>query len=87
MPPNIETVLYSHPDIEEAALIPIPDEEIGNQIKAFVVLRNGQEMTRNAFDAFCAAHLPKYMVPHQMAFCAALPKTSTGKIDKVQLQS
>ncbi|MEZ4732227.1 MAG: amino acid adenylation domain-containing protein [Caldilineaceae bacterium] len=82
---EIETALYSHPDIEEAAVIPIPDEEIGNQIKAFVVLRNGQALTRNQVDAFCAAHLPKYMAPHQVEFCHTLPKTSTGKVDKTKL--
>ena len=83
---EIETALYSHPDIEEAAVIPIPDDEIGNQIKAFVVLRNGQALTRSALEAFCAARLPKYMIPYQLEVRSALPKTSTGKIDKVQLR-
>ena len=82
---EIETVLYSHADIEEAAVIPIPDDEIGNQIKAFVVLRNGRQFSQNAMDSYCASRLPKYMLPHQLEIRAALPKTSTGKVDKAQL--
>ena len=82
---EIETVLYSHPGIEEAVVIPIPDDEIGNQIRAFVVLRNGQTLSENALEAYCASRLPKYMVPHRVEKRTALPKTSTGKVDKTQL--
>lgn len=84
---EIETVLYSHPDIEEATVIPIPDDEIGNQIKALIVLRHGQAFTRSTLEAFCATRLPKYMIPHQLEICTTLPKTSTGKVDKTQLRS
>lgn len=84
---EIESALYSHPDIEEAAVIPIPDDEIGNQIKAFVVFRNGKKPEGNALAAFCAERLPRYMVPHHFELAAALPKTSTGKVDKTQLKT
>lgn len=83
---EIESELYSHPDIEEVAVIPIPDDEIGNVIKAVIVLRHGRSVERGALEAFCAARLPKYMVPQQFEVRATLPKTSTGKIDKVQLR-
>jgi len=83
---EIETALYGHPDIEEAAVVPIPDDEIGNRIEAFVVLRNGQTLGANALEAYCAARLPKYMVPHRVEVRPALPKTSTGKVDRTQLR-
>lgn len=82
---EIETVLYSHLAVEEAAVIPIPDEEIGNRIRAILVVRDGEQLTHSALDVFCATHLPKYMMPHEVEFRDSLPKTSTGKVDKVQL--
>ena len=83
---EIETVLYSHPDVQEAAVIPIPDDEIGNRIKAFVVLHNGKTLKSTALQAFCAARIPEYMLPHTFEFRKALPKTSTGKVDKTRLR-
>nr|VFJ52927.1 MAG: amino acid adenylation domain-containing protein [Candidatus Kentron sp. FW]VFJ54476.1 MAG: amino acid adenylation domain-containing protein [Candidatus Kentron sp. FW] len=82
---EIETVLYSHPELEEVAAIPIPDDEIGNRIKAVVVTRDGKELESGVLESFCAQHLPKYMVPHLFEFRPLLAKTSTGKIDKMQL--
>lgn len=84
---EIETTLYSHPAVEEAAVIPIADDEIGNRIKAFIVTHTDAPLTSAALEAFCAERLPKYMLPHQIEFRAVLPKTSTGKVDKRQLHA
>jgi len=67
-------------------VIPLPDDEIGNQIKAFVVWREGQALNCHTLEAYCATRLPKYMIPHQVEVRTALPKTSTGKVDKTQLR-
>lgn len=87
---EIETVLYTHPDVLEAAVIPVPDDEIGNRIRAVIAVQNDDALethvNANQLQAHCAQHLPTYMIPHEIVFCAQLPKTSTGKIDKNRLQ-
>ena len=64
---------------EEAAIIPLPDEEIGNQIKPFVVLRNRQRVARSVLAAFYASRLPKYIIPHQFEIRTALPKLQPAR--------
>lgn len=83
---EIETALYSHPAVLEAAVIPIPDEQIGNQIKAVVVAQDGMALSKSALLSFCAERLPKYMIPGIIEFHHSLPKTSTGKVDKTRLR-
>ncbi len=79
---EIETALYSHPHVREAAAVAIPDEQIGNRIAAFVVLDTPDGMTSGDLKRFCAERVPQYMVPETIEFRQALPKTSTGKIDR-----
>jgi amino acid adenylation domain-containing protein len=82
---EIESVLYRHPKVEEAAVIAVPDEQIGNVIRAVVVTRDRAVLARGELESFCAEHIPKYMVPGSFEFRPALPKTSTGKVDKPSL--
>ncbi len=78
---DIEAALYAHPDVAECVVIPIPDEVVGNRIKAVVVSRGGG-LTEGELARFCAGLLPKYMVPELFEFARELPKTSTGKVDR-----
>lgn len=78
---DIEAALYAHPAVAECVVIPLPDEMVGNRIKAFVV-RKDAAVTDLELARFCATLLPKYMIPEQFEFPEALPKTSTGKIDR-----
>jgi len=82
---EIETALYSHPKIEEVAAIAIPDEQIGNAIKAVVVAREAAELTKGELESFCSKRIPKYMIPDIIEFRTSLPKTSTGKVDRTLL--
>jgi amino acid adenylation domain-containing protein len=82
---EIESVLYTHPDIKEAAVVAIPDEVIGNRLKAFVVAGEPGRLSQQAVRSHCSRALPVYMVPETVEFLDALPKTSTGKIDRVLL--
>ncbi|NET73099.1 MAG: amino acid adenylation domain-containing protein, partial [Sphaerospermopsis sp. SIO1G2] len=83
---EIEQVISHHSDIEEVAVIPIPDEQIGNRIKAVVVKKDSSEVTKNKLQYFCSQYLPKYMIPEQIEFRSQLPKTPRGKIDRVLLR-
>lgn len=82
---EIEAVLYGHPAIREVAVLPVPDEVLGNRLRAVISLYEGASLTREEVLAFCHQQLPHYMVPDMIEFREVLPKTSTGKTDRVGL--
>ena len=82
---EIETALLSHPGVREAAAVAIPDEVVGNRIKAIVAPHDSHSLKSVELQQYCALRIPKYMIPEIIEFCPDLPKTSTGKIDRVQL--
>jgi amino acid adenylation domain-containing protein len=83
---EIETVLYAYSGVKEAAVVAVPDERIGARLMAFVVPTES-EISRPELAKFCAARLPRYMIPERIEMCSQLPKTSTGKIDKTTLEN
>lgn len=82
---EIESALLSHPGVREACVLPVPDEIIGNRIRAIVTLHIAGSLGTLELQQYCAARLPRYMVPELIDLCGELPKTSTGKIDRVKL--
>ena len=82
---QIETALYNHPAVKEAAAVAVPDDLIGNRINAFVVLDGDSPVSSAQLKGFCTTRLPKYMVREAIEFRDELPKTSTGKIDRPKL--
>jgi amino acid adenylation domain-containing protein len=82
---EIEAALIAHHNVREAAVIALPDELLGNRIKAFVVPAQPNGFTPKDLEAHCVQRLPRYMIPESIEFLAGLPKTSTGKIDRPSL--
>lgn len=82
---EIEAALYAHDRVKEAAAVAIPDEMLGNRIKAIVVPREENSLTSKQLEEHCLDHLPRYMVPHAFEVREGLPKTSSGKVDRSSL--
>lgn len=78
---EIESVLYRYPNISEAAVVALADEDGGVHVKAFLSLTDGTRPSIIQLKKFCSENLPHYMVPDSFSFQNALPKTSTDKID------
>ena len=77
---EIESALYRHPDVVEAAVVAVPDED-GVRIEAHVSRADGGKGSIIEMKTFCSKELPLYMIPDRFLFRPSLPKTSTDKID------
>ncbi|MFH1149123.1 MAG: fatty acid--CoA ligase family protein, partial [Actinomycetota bacterium] len=84
-PKEVESALVSIPGVREAAVIGVPDERLGQAVKAFVVLEEGVVKTEKEIIFECAARLENFMVPQLVVFLPELPKTESGKITKKAL--
>lgn len=80
-PTEVEEVLFRTGRLNGAAVIGLPDEVLGQTIKAFVVSREGDEVSAGHLLEFCAANMPRHMVPKTIEILEELPKTSSGKVD------
>jgi fatty-acyl-CoA synthase len=82
---EVESVLYRHPAVLEAAVVARPDPTWGETPCAFITLKEGAQASADALIAFCREHLAHFKVPRRVVF-GPLPKTSTGKIQKFSLR-
>lgn len=80
-PTEVEEVLFQSNKLQHAAIIGVPDEILGQSIKAFVVPKEGESLDVQALLAFCAEKLPRHMIPKTVEVLNTLPKTPSGKID------
>ncbi len=83
---EVEQAVDSHPAVLEVAVIGVPDEKWGERPKAFVVLAAGQQVSEADLLAHVQQRIARYKVPRAVEFVDALPKTSTGKVQKFELR-
>lgn len=84
-PEEIEDTLRQHPNVAEAAVIGFKSPEWGEAVKAFVVLNGGTTCSAEALIQYCKDNLAPYKAPKVVQFCASLPRTGLGKIDRAKL--
>lgn len=85
-PREVEEVLYSHPKVSEAAVVGMPDEVYGENIKAFVVLLPGETAGAEEIIEYAQTKLKKFKSPKEVVFLEALPKSLVGKILRKELR-
>ena len=86
-PREVEDLLAAHGDVEEVAVVGVPDEEFGQRLKAFVVRRDGVELSEQTVQEYVKKSLARYKVPREVVFLERLPRIATGKILKRELAS
>ena len=83
---EVEQVLFSHPDVGNAAVFPVPSELAEDEVMAAIVRRPGSALTESALSEFCRPRLAHFAMPRFIEFVDALPTTENGKVQKYKLR-
>jgi acyl-CoA synthetase (AMP-forming)/AMP-acid ligase II len=83
---DVEAVLLEHPDVREAAVAGVPHPVLGEDVAAWVVVRDGSTLTSEGLLEFCQDRLADYKRPRQVSFVDELPRNATGKVMKHRLE-
>jgi fatty-acyl-CoA synthase len=85
-PREIEEYLFTHPDVEQSAVVGIPDSRYGEELCAWVKLRSGSTLTPDELRDYCRSKMAHYKVPRYVKFVETFPQTVTGKIQKFRIR-
>jgi fatty-acyl-CoA synthase len=86
-PGEVEDLLAAHPDVLDAAVIGVPDDEYGQRLRSFVVLRQGASMSEQDVKDFVKSRLARFKVPRDVVLVDELPRNPTGKVVKRLLEA
>jgi fatty-acyl-CoA synthase len=85
-PAEVEKFIGTHEDVQEVAIIGVPDEKWGEVGKAFIALKPASNLRAEDIISYCTGNLAKYKIPKYVEFLPELPKSDTGKIDRKRLK-
>jgi len=85
-PAEVEDLISGHPDVIEATALGVDDKDFGARLRAFVVLKEGAQVSEDSIKDYVRDHLARYKVPREVIFLAELPRNPTGKILKRELR-
>ncbi|KAH7947011.1 hypothetical protein HPB52_007408 [Rhipicephalus sanguineus] len=85
-PLEVEEFLYTHPDIEEVQVVGVPDERLGEEVCAWIKLKQGKSLTEDDVKKFCEGKISHFKTPKYILFVDTFPKTVSGKIQKFKMR-
>ncbi|KPL60183.1 AMP-binding protein [Rossellomorea vietnamensis] len=85
-PREIEEFLYSHPKVLDVQVIGIPDEVYGEEVMAWIILKEGQTATSEEIREYCTGKISRHKIPRYIEFTDSYPMTASGKIQKFRLR-
>src|SRR5690606_39701174 len=85
-PREVEVFLYTHPAVADVQVIGVPDERYGEEVMAWVKLREGAQVTGEELATYCRGRIATYKMPRYWKFTDTFPMTVTGKIQKFRMR-
>ncbi|HNS94072.1 MAG TPA: AMP-binding protein [Thauera sp.] len=85
-PREIEEFLYAHPKVLDVQVVGIPDQRFGEELCAWIIVREGEGLTEDEVRAYCQGQIAHYKIPRYIRFVDSFPMTVTGKIQKFQIR-
>ncbi|CAN8023215.1 unnamed protein product [Ixodes persulcatus] len=85
-PLEVESLLNTHPDVEEAQVFGVPDKRVGNKVCAWIKVQPHKTLSHEDVKTFCKGKINDYKIPEYLLFVDSFPRTMTGKVQKQKMR-